>query len=323
MFVERSTHSHENILLFFSHNHMMSNQREPNSSPYTSAGQEHLLSLQHMNSLNENSQRGTTNSQNTKFNHPSLLDKSHSVPVSFAQDPINDVTVSKSEDLNILLASQRLYEEIKKLEIVLMQRKKSLMLLQQKLLMSQGNIELRNVYQGQNRHEFTSMIPDYTTAFIPLPLEQPNFKFGIHENLGSSLEAYKTLTNHVPQFEQSEFIQGPHSSFKSAVENESFPIRLHRLLVDLETHEDYYKIAEFLPDGQSFVIKDPKLFEQTIIPLYFPRIKSFATFQKQLTLYGFQLLANNGLMNGIYCHPHFQRHQLNMVCKIRKFKKEK
>jgi HSF-type DNA-binding len=333
----------------------MSNQEEsnPSPSPYNRGLEEHFNSLsktfgtglQQFNMFNENSPFDVTKSQNRHFQYPSLIDISRlrpskeytqimasnqlqALPGSFMDrlDPINNVTVSNFDDPNILQASQTLFEEIQKLEVVLMQRKKSLMLLQQQLLRSQGKL-----YPDHNAHEFRTMIPDYTSTFMPVPSEQSTMpfstasigKFASSENSRFSPDDYNTAMKHLSQFEQSQVITRSPLSFKPTVESASFPIILHRLLLDMETKEEYCNIAEFLPDGQSFIIKDPKLFEQNIMPIYFPRMKSFASFQKQLNLYGFQRVADHGLMKGIYCHPLFRRNQFNMVTRVKKIKNEK
>merc|ERR1712176_617291 len=69
--------------------------------------------------------------------------------------------------------------------------------------------------------------------------------------------------------------------------SESFPMTLHRLLADLESVGASH-IATFVSQGEAFLIKNPKLFEERIIPDYFPRMGSFGSFQRQLNLYDFK-----------------------------------
>lgn len=89
---------------------------------------------------------------------------------------------------------------------------------------------------------------------------------------------------------------------------ESFPVILHRALVKLDlitTGGD--KIASFLPDGKSFQIWNQQLFEKKIIPIYFPKMTSFASFQRQLNLYDFQRTGGTSLHRGNYRHHMFDR----------------
>lgn len=90
-------------------------------------------------------------------------------------------------------------------------------------------------------------------------------------------------------------------------QQETFPMKLHRLLADLEQQEDGVKIATFLADGQAFIIKDTFRFEQQTMPTYFPRMKQFASFQRQLNLYDFKRINGSGSDKGAYRHELFVR----------------
>lgn len=67
-----------------------------------------------------------------------------------------------------------------------------------------------------------------------------------------------------------------------------FPMKLHRLLVELTKSQIGQDIASFAPDGKSFAIHNATRFENEILPVYFPRMKHLASFQRQLNLYDFQ-----------------------------------
>jgi len=93
---------------------------------------------------------------------------------------------------------------------------------------------------------------------------------------------------------------------------ETFPMKLHRLLLDLEHVDDGSSIATFLPDGSAFVIKDTCNFEKTVLKMYFPRMKNFSSFHRQLNLYDFERLgsfAPVGQAKGAYSHTLFHRDQ--------------
>ncbi|KAI2493449.1 DNA binding protein [Fragilaria crotonensis] len=77
--------------------------------------------------------------------------------------------------------------------------------------------------------------------------------------------------------------------------SETFPMVLHRALAELEFNGRHADIAEFLPDGRTFQIKNQTFFEETILPTFFPKMKCFASFQRQLNLYNFKRVGGKGL----------------------------
>lgn len=87
--------------------------------------------------------------------------------------------------------------------------------------------------------------------------------------------------------------------------SESFPMTLHRLLADLEAAGASH-IATFVGQGDAFLIKNPKMFEEIVIPDYFPRMGSFGSFQRQLNLYDFKRISH-GPHRGAYRHSLFTR----------------
>jgi hypothetical protein len=88
--------------------------------------------------------------------------------------------------------------------------------------------------------------------------------------------------------------------------SESFPVKLHRLLLDLQMYDGGATIASFLPDGAAFAFHDVHRFEADVMRKYFPRMNKFASFQRQLNLYDFQRISD-GPERGAYCHPSFNR----------------
>jgi hypothetical protein len=101
---------------------------------------------------------------------------------------------------------------------------------------------------------------------------------------------------------------------------ESFPMVLHRALAELELVEGGRTIATFLPDGLSFCVKDQLLFAKKILPVFFPRMKSFASFQRQLNLYDFERVGVLGLGRGAYRHKLFVRDHPAMSSSMRRSK---
>lgn len=105
--------------------------------------------------------------------------------------------------------------------------------------------------------------------------------------------------------------------------HETFPMKLHRLLADLETrHTNGTDIASFTPDGLSFLVKDTVEFETKIMPLYFPRMKHFASFQRQLNLYDFQRVGGRTPHKGAYRHDMFLRSLPQLARQMRRTKRK-
>jgi hypothetical protein len=102
--------------------------------------------------------------------------------------------------------------------------------------------------------------------------------------------------------------------------SESFPMVLHRVLAELELIGGNTNIAAFLPEGLSFQIKNQSLFEQQVLPVFFPRMKSFASFQRQLNLYDFRRIGGLGLDRGAYRHELFVRDYPGISCRMRRIK---
>jgi hypothetical protein len=84
-----------------------------------------------------------------------------------------------------------------------------------------------------------------------------------------------------------------------------FPVRLFRLLSDLESSGENQDIASFTASGQAFQILKPLEFMKDIAPRYF-RQKHYSSFTRQLNCYGFHKVSY-GPDKGAFCHPKFQR----------------
>eukprot|EP00529_Nitzschia_sp_RCC80_P014566 CAMPEP_0113523092 /NCGR_PEP_ID=MMETSP0014_2-20120614/45529_1 /TAXON_ID=2857 /ORGANISM="Nitzschia sp." /LENGTH=724 /DNA_ID=CAMNT_0000421175 /DNA_START=299 /DNA_END=2473 /DNA_ORIENTATION=- /assembly_acc=CAM_ASM_000159 len=80
-----------------------------------------------------------------------------------------------------------------------------------------------------------------------------------------------------------------------------FPEKLHEML---DTAEDA-AIVSWLPHGRAFIVRDPRLFTQVVMPKYFRQTK-LTSFQRQLNLYGFRRLTQ-GADSGAYYHELFLR----------------
>ena len=103
----------------------------------------------------------------------------------------------------------------------------------------------------------------------------------------------------------------------------AFPSVFHRALKELELLPGGTDVAEFLPDGRSFCIKDQEKFAELVLPVFFPRMKGFPSFQRQLNLYDFLRQGSVGHNRGSYRHHLFHRDypDLSVAMKRRKVKK--
>ena len=101
---------------------------------------------------------------------------------------------------------------------------------------------------------------------------------------------------------------------------ESFPMVLHRVLAELELVGGGRSIATFLPDGRSFNIKNQALFASQVLPVFFPKMKGFASFQRQLNLYDFRRIGGGGPDRGAYRHELFVRDCPAVSCRMKRTK---
>lgn len=106
---------------------------------------------------------------------------------------------------------------------------------------------------------------------------------------------------------------------KVSEERQTFPLVLHRALAELEI-TGQIAIASFLPDGKSFHIRSQREFEKTILPIFFPKMKSFASFQRQLNLYDFKRIGGSGIDRGAYEHELFVRDAPASASKMKRTK---
>lgn len=85
---------------------------------------------------------------------------------------------------------------------------------------------------------------------------------------------------------------------------EHFPIKLYRMLEDASTLK-LTDIISWAEDGRSFLVHEPKVFENTMMRKYFNHTK-YKSFQRQLNLYQFIRSPRKRIL-GVYSHPLFCR----------------
>lgn len=85
-----------------------------------------------------------------------------------------------------------------------------------------------------------------------------------------------------------------------------FPLKLHDMLEHIELNEpELADIVSWQPHGRCFLVHKPKLFADTVLQRFFQQ-KKYASFQRQLNLYGFNRITK-GPDRGSYYHELFLR----------------
>jgi hypothetical protein len=146
-----------------------------------------------------------------------------------------------------------------------------------------------------------------------LSLQRPIYRPGFDQKLSSMY----LLSNEVMQRHRifQDFLNMPHStrfSYERQQDREIsthndcmitgiFPVKLHRILLKLDQDRGGRDIAHFVPNGKAFVILNLCRFESEVMKEFFPRMSSYASFQKQLNLYDFRRSEK------AYYHPSFLR----------------
>lgn len=90
--------------------------------------------------------------------------------------------------------------------------------------------------------------------------------------------------------------------------NNPFPTVLHKLLSETEKL-GFDNIISWQPHGRSFLIHRPKDFIKDVVPKYFKHSK-LSSFQRQLSLYGFVRLTNEGPDKNAYYHEVRRRRRI-------------
>lgn len=86
-----------------------------------------------------------------------------------------------------------------------------------------------------------------------------------------------------------------------------FPVVLYNMLEHIDLKEPQLaKIISWQPHGRCFVTHNPKKFEDEVLPRFFKQ-KHYASFRRQLNLWGFKRLTQSGPDNGAYYHEMFLR----------------
>ncbi len=86
-----------------------------------------------------------------------------------------------------------------------------------------------------------------------------------------------------------------------------FPMKLHDMLEHIQSDEpELASIVSWQPHGRCFLVHKPKDFADHVLPRFFQQ-KKYASFQRQLNLYGFSRITRQGADRGSYYHEFFLR----------------
>lgn len=95
---------------------------------------------------------------------------------------------------------------------------------------------------------------------------------------------------------------------------DNFPVKLYRLIMDAEENQRDDVIC-FNGKGDAFLILNREALVEELVPRYF-RLKSLASFRRQLYLYGF-VKHREGRQKG-YKHEFFRRGRPQALCLVRR-----
>jgi HSF-type DNA-binding len=103
----------------------------------------------------------------------------------------------------------------------------------------------------------------------------------------------------------------------AACNRNAFPQTLYQILDDAIEHSFNMNIIGWDDNGTSFRVHDRKRFVSDIMPMYFEQTK-YASFIRQLSLYGYQRIKNKDKYNGSYYHERFLQGHRDLVNTIRR-----
>ena len=112
----------------------------------------------------------------------------------------------------------------------------------------------------------------------------------------------------------------PHQALVQEIPTEAapFPHKVHKMLSDVDT-SGLSHIVSWQPHGRCFSVHNPAEFTSQILPRYFPSMAKLASFQRQLTMYGFQRITQ-GPDRGSYYNQFFLRDRLFLTSNIQRIR---
>mmetsp|Transcript_11729 Transcript_11729/g.17205 ORF Transcript_11729/g.17205 Transcript_11729/m.17205 type:complete len:185 (+) Transcript_11729:79-633(+) len=96
-----------------------------------------------------------------------------------------------------------------------------------------------------------------------------------------------------------------------------FPWKVYDMLETAEV-DGFEDLVSWIPHGRAFMVHHPQKFVEQVMPIWFSQTK-FASFQRQLNLYGFRRLTT-GRDKGAYFNPRFLRGERQLIQKMNRQK---
>ncbi|GKY93709.1 hypothetical protein MPSEU_000338100 [Mayamaea pseudoterrestris] len=96
----------------------------------------------------------------------------------------------------------------------------------------------------------------------------------------------------------------------------AFPLRLQRILDKLEADGET-DVMSWLPHGRAFIVRDVNRFVNELSPVHFNQSR-YASFQRQLHMYGFSRITKNLADKGAYHNPNFLRGRPELAFTMRR-----
>jgi hypothetical protein len=169
---------------------------------------------------------------------------------------------------------------------------------------------------GTNCNPLRSLVTssEGTDTSIPVPANPTTQPAALNIKQENSVaEAMKTQEKHCVQHNYHDHSLDNDRTFKVDKQMVSkggvtvpFPMKLHDMLEHIELLEpELAHVVTWQPHGRCFIVHKPKVFAERVLARFFQQ-KKYASFQRQLNLYGFNRITK-GPDRGSYYHELFLR----------------
>jgi Heat shock transcription factor len=169
-----------------------------------------------------------------------------------------------------------------------------------------------NVDNTRHRHVITTVGVKMENIMAASPQSMTPEPVMSEETVGLT-DAIKTQQKHCVQhnyhdhaFDSGDSLEADKPMVSKGGVTVPFPLKLHDMLEHIELNEpELADIVSWQPHGRCFLVHKPKLFAEMVLQRFFQQ-KKYASFQRQLNLYGFNRITK-GPDRGSYYHELFLR----------------
>ncbi|CAB9499087.1 shock factor protein 4 [Seminavis robusta] len=145
-------------------------------------------------------------------------------------------------------------------------------------------------------------------SVLPMPAASPMDNGNVNVSFGAGAFGSQ-------QQQQQQQQHGPNCNTNMDLQLASFPVKLHAMLSSIDLTGSHVDIVTWRPHGRLFVVKDRNRFINEVIPCWCFTMTSYASFQRQLNIYGFRSLSS-GPDKGGYYHEMFLRGHPELATQI-------